>query len=271
VAIVIADTADRTAETQPRLLLANVFHKRLFPKENAFRYAVYYVDLPVTGKPQTPFAGCYGLLSFHPKDHQCTDFQGLREKINLILKQENLSNSVTKIRLIAMPRVTGYVFNPVSFWLCEDQAGKLRAVLCAVNNTFGEQHDYLCAHADGREIESGDVLKARKTFHVSPFLPREGFYEFRFSSHPDKLDIRIDYFDANGKKQLITSLIGRYAPLTRSTALKTFFTHPLVTLKAIFLIHWQAVKLLLKGIRYIPKPKQNTKKFDKTNNPVDFP
>ncbi len=251
--------------TEPRLLLAKVFHKRLFPKVNAFTYSVYYLDLPLTETNARPFAGCYGFLSFHAKDHEGRDISELRKKITAILREEKLNDLVKTIRLICMPRVLGYVFNPVSFWLCEDENQKLRAVLCEVNNTFGEKHDYLCVPSEGGEILPSVRLHAKKNFHVSPFLKREGEYEFRFSSKADTLDVRIDYYDASGEKQLITSLVGRYAPLTRRSALKTFFTHPLVTLKAIALIHWQAIKLLAKGIQYIPKPEQKENRFNKTN------
>jgi DUF1365 family protein len=74
----------------------------------------------------------------------------------------------------------GYVFNPVSFWFCHDRGGALRAVLAEVNNTFGERHNYLVAHADGRPIRDGEALRARKLFHVSPFLAVHGDYRFRF-------------------------------------------------------------------------------------------
>ena len=81
---------------------------------------------------------------------------------------------------MTMPRMLGYVFNPVSFWFCRDRSGALRAVLCEVNNTFGESHCYLVHHDDLRPIEPDAWLDGRKAFHVSPFLPVEGGYRFRF-------------------------------------------------------------------------------------------
>ncbi len=78
----------------------------------------------------------------------------------------------------------GYVFNPVSFWYCHDRAGNLAAVLAEVSNTFGERHNYLVAHADGRPIRAGETLEARKVFHVSPFMAVQGHYRFRFHARP---------------------------------------------------------------------------------------
>lgn len=155
-----------------------------------------------------------------------------------------------------MPRILGYVFNPVSFYFCLDSDSNLRATLCEVHNTFGEQHTYLCAHPDHSPIGSQDWLEADKIFHVSPFLERSGVYRFRFDLRPDKLGIWIDFYDKSQNKQLITSLIGNFSPLTPQLLRNTFWRHPLVTLKVISLIHWQALRLVCKGIRYIPKPKQ---------------
>ena len=89
-----------------------------------------------------------------------------------------------EVVLHAFPRMLGYVFNPVSFWVCHDREGRVRAVLCEVCNTFGEQHNYLLAHPDGRPLVSGETLRARKVLHVSPFCEVKGGYRFRFHFAP---------------------------------------------------------------------------------------
>ena len=172
--------------------------------------------------------------------------------------------------LVTMPSVLGYVFNPVSFYLCLDQEKDIRAVIAEVHNTFGEQHTYLCAHSDHTSITSDDWLEAEKLFHVSPFLERNGSYKFRFSLQKDKLGIWIDYFDKEKNKQLITSLIGNLQALNRSSINKAFLSHPLLTLKAIILIHWQALKLVAKNIRYVIKPKQCEEKVSATSNLKEY-
>ena len=168
--------------------------------------------------------------------------------------------------LITMPRVLGYVFNPVSFYLCLDADKGLSAVIAEVHNTFGEQHSYLCAKSDHAPIQSHEWLEAEKLFHVSPFLEREGNYRFRFSLQENTLGIWIDYFDKEKNKQLLTSLTGRFEPLTKWSLRKAFWSHPLVTLKTIMFIHWHALKLLRKRIRYIRKPKQYEDKISVTSN-----
>jgi DUF1365 family protein len=150
--------------------------------------------------------------------------------------------------------------------MCFDEDKQLRAVLCEVNNTFGETHSYLCAHEDHRIIETDDWLKADKLFHVSPFLKREGVYHFRFSTRGNTLGIWIDFYDAQGNKQLTTALTGTMQPLKKSTLRRAFWRHPLLTFKTIALIHWQAIKLLSKGIKYIRKPTQKDEKLSSTDN-----
>ena len=142
-----------------------------------------------------------------------------------------------------------------------DEDQNIRAVLSEVHNTFGEHHSYLCKKEDLSPIESNDWLHAEKLFHVSPFLEREGSYAFRFSYKDDKLGVWIDYFDSKGNLQLMTSLVGKLHPLTNRTIRKVFWSHPLVTLKTILLIHWQAAKLVFKRIKYISKPQQKEEKL----------
>ena len=235
----------------PQLFTATVMHKRLLPKKNAFHYSVYYLALPL---PAAPIKGL--LASFHLKDVCQRDGTDPTPWVRSILTLYGLEAHTTNILLVTMPRVLGYVFNPVSFYFCQDSDQALRAVLCEVHNTFGEQHSYLCANLDHSPITPECWLEAEKVFHVSPFLQRNGYYRFRFNLKNNKLGIWIDYFNDQQQKQLITSVIGTLAPLTRQRLRQAFWHHPMVTLKAITLIHWQALKLVIKGIRLISKPSQ---------------
>lgn len=245
----------------PQVYFAKVMHKRLFPKVNQFTYRVYYVALPL---PAVPLPS--RLLSFHNKDHGARDGSDVGQWAKSLLKPYGLDRLVENTMLITMPRVLGYVFNPVSFFMCLDKDRQLRAVICEVHNTFGEQHCYLCARADHAPISPDEWLEADKLFHVSPFLPRNGHYKFRFALAKTQLGIWIDYFDAESNKQLITSLTGRFAPLDCASLTRVFWSHPLVTLKTILLIHWQAIKLFSKGIRYIVKPLQFLDRITATRN-----
>jgi uncharacterized protein len=254
-------------EIKPSLLFAKVMHKRLSPKVNTFNYNIYYLSFPLSQMTELADSWRFGvnkpgLLSFYEQDHGARDGSALLPWITHILNDYGLTKANGEIVLVTMPRVLGYVFNPVSFWFCLDREGGLRAVLSEVNNTFGERHCYLCAHPDQKVIEEHDIMHAQKLFHVSPFLHREGHYEFRFNMKNHKFGIWINYFDQQGKK-LLTAMTGAVVPYTAANRRKAFWRYPMITYRAIFLIHWQAIKLFMKGIRYVSKPVQFARKITK--------
>lgn len=238
-------------DVTPQIYIAKVMHKRLFPKVNQFTYGVYYLALPL---PTQSIPSRW--LSFRNKDYGARKSEDVSEWAKTILNMYGVGELVTNIMLITMPRVLGYAFNPVSFYLCLDSSNHVRAVICEVNNTFGEHHSYVCARSDHAPISPDEWLEAEKVFHVSPFLSRNGHYKFRFALSQAKLGIWIDYYDAQQNKQLLTSLTGSFVPLDAKALRRVFWSHPLVTFKVITLIHWQAIKLVSKGIRYISKPLQ---------------
>jgi hypothetical protein len=246
-------------ELKPQILHARVMHKRLLPVENAFTYGVYYLAVPL---PESPLpTACF---RFPAGDLGARDGSSLHAWVRGLLDAHGLAARCTDIMAITMPKVMGYVFNPVSFYLCLDTSRSLRAVISEVHNTFGEQHVYLAMRPDRRAIGPEDWLEAEKQFHVSPFLPRSGAYRFRFNIKNQKIGIWIDYLDAEGGTQLLTSLTGRLEPLSRAALWKAFFTYPLVTLKTVALIHLQALRLMRKGIRYITKPPQKDARLSLT-------
>lgn len=245
----------------PQLYTAQVVHKRLYPTANAFHYGIYYLALPL------PAAAVPGrIASFHKEDVGLRDGSDPTPWVRGILAEYGLDRETQHITLVTMPRVLGYVFNPVSFYFCMDDKRALRAVLCEVHNTFGEQHNYLCANPDHAPITADQWLETEKVFHVSPFLNRRGDYKFRFDCTAETLGIWIDYYDADQQKQLVTSLTGTFAPLTAQALRRAFWRHPLVAVKAIALIHWQALKLLVRGIRFIAKPAQLAQRTTATRN-----
>ena len=250
-----------------RLFFGRVMHGRLLPKRNRFAYKIYYLAFPLSQIGTLPIArNRFAPLSFYDRDHGRCDGSSLEDWARGILAGYNIKEADGEIRLVCMPRVLGYVFNPVSFWLCYDKQENLRAVLCEVHNTFGERHTYLCAHENHRPVTSRDILRGRKLFHVSPSLKREGHYEFRFDAQREKFGIWIDFFYSGGEKQLVTSLTGSLEPMNAGTLRKAFWVYPLVTFKAIVLIHWQALRLLVKGVEYFPKPQQNREHVSATDH-----
>lgn len=237
--------------TRPQICLGHVMHRRLRPAVNAFVYPVFYVQLPVRDLAAAQCAifsvDRPNLLSFHSKDHGPRDGGPLLPWIEGLLAQHGLPND-GEIVLQTFPRVMGYVFNPVSFWFCHDRGGRLIAVLAEVNNTFGGTHSYLL-HRHGDALRDGEMLHAEKCFHVSPFNEIEGAYRFRFLHQRAVQVARIDYDDAEGEL-LLTTLSGKPTPWSAGALLKTFLRMPFLTLGVIARIHWQALKLWLKGVPF---------------------
>ncbi len=245
----------------PQILFGSVMHKRFFERVNQFTYKIYYLCLPLSclqNPPRFKYLkfNTFGALSFYNKDHGARDGGNLQGWARGVLKQHKIDYANGEIVLITMPRVFGYVFNPVSFWYCYDKEKKLRVVICEVNNTFGESHSYICTPETREEITKDIVLQGEKVFHVSPFMQREGGYEFRFTDMKDKMAVWIDYFDVQKNKKLVTAVSGDLTPMSDKSLAKAFWGYPFITFKAIFLIHWQAIKLVFKKIKYVPKPEQ---------------
>ena len=237
---------------------ATVVHRRLRPRVNAFRYRLAYLCLGLEALERA--GGRWlkidsgGLVSFRRADHGARDGADLKAWLKDILQGHGLDEVCDgDVVLMTMPRMLGYVFNPVSFWFCRDRAGALRAVLCEVNNTFGETHCYLVHHDDIRSIAPDAWLEGRKAFHVSPFLPVEGGYRFRFRLDDERAHVDVNYHDAVGL-MLATSVGGRREALSDATVLRRFLGNPTMTLGVIVRIHWQALHLWRKRARFYRKP-----------------
>lgn len=239
----------------PMLFSAKVMHKRHVPTVNAFTYNVFYLAFPYRERQALADGWRFGvdragLMSFSTSS--------LINPEHLI-EEWGLMPEDGELMVVTMPRVLGYEFNPVSFWLTLNKDKQLCAVIAEVHNTFGERHNYICAHADRRPIRASDVITAQKLFHVSPFMPRQGRYKFRFDLNleDNKLGIWIDYEQPDGRLDLSTSLLGHLQPYTRENRQRFFWQIPWLSLKVMGLIHWQALKLWLgHRIPYIPKPIQ---------------
>jgi DUF1365 family protein len=245
--------------TSPHSIVdATVVHRRVRPAENSFRYRVAYLCLDLASVEQARGRWLEidrpGLISFRRTDHGAGDGSRLRPWLRTILDQHGLDESCDgQVVLMTLPRLLGYVFNPVSFWFCRDRVGDLRAVLCEVNNTFGERHCYLVHRDDRQPIASDAWLEGRKVFHVSPFLPVEGRYRFRFRLDPERVHVDVNYHDAEGL-MLATSVGGRREALCNRAMRRRFLANPTMTLAVIARIHWQALQLWRKRVRLHRKP-----------------
>jgi uncharacterized protein len=241
------------APAVPMLGRGVVLHRRLRPRDNAFRYGTYFLMLPMhqlaaEGVPGLP-RNRFGLLSFHDADHgdgRADAMVWLHE----LLATEGVHDARGEIWLQTYPRVLGYVFKPVSFWHCHRSDGSLAALVAEVNNTFGERHCYLLA---GPQLAYGRELTAQKVFHVSPFCRVEGRYRFRFMRTPTRVVARVDHDDELGAL-LQTSVSGALEPVTPAAVKRAFWGQPLMTLSVIARIHWQALKLFAKRVPFASKP-----------------
>jgi DUF1365 family protein len=197
------------------------------------------------------------LVSFHDVDHgdgRGPEQGGALAWLLEMLAEQGIDDVDGEVWLHCYPRVLGYVFKPVSFWYVHGRDGRLRAVVAEVNNTFGERHCYLLDHP-----QEGCAMTARKVFHVSPFCEVSGIYQFRFlrtwhsPAQPDRTVVRIDLHDEQGPL-IQTSISGRLQAATSSNLRRIIWRHPLLTLGVMVRIHWHALQLWRKRVRFFHKP-----------------
>ncbi len=241
------------------LYLGRVMHKRLRPFRHKFRYRVFslYVDLDELPRLQRRLRlfshNRPNLFSFYDRDHGAGDGSPLRPWIEARLAAGGIELAGGPVRLLCFPRVLGYVFNPLSIWFCHHADGRLMALLYEVNNTFGERHAYLLPVDPGRPAGAPVVQSCAKRFYVSPFIAMTGHYEFRLTEPADRLALTIRHWTPDGAL-LLTSQSGRRAPLDDRMLARLLFAYPLLTLKVIAAIHWQALRLWRKGARLEARP-----------------
>ena len=247
--------------TTPSLALIHgeITHRRRRPVQNAFTYPAFCLRLPLSELASLPARGIAhntaGLVSFHDRDHGACDGTAPETWIRSLLAVEGIDVG-GEIVLYAFPRMLGYVFNPVSFWVCHLASGAVGAVLVEVNNTFGETHHYLLAHPRGEPLVSGETLTARKVFHVSPFCEIRGHYTFRFHFGAGRWLARIDHFDGACPAALLeTHISGQARPLRPGAGRALLWQYRWFTLAVLARIHWQALRLWAKRVPFFPKPR----------------
>jgi hypothetical protein len=235
-------------------IAGETYHGRKGAVANSFRYRVDYVlaDADACRGPRLFARNRGGLMSLWDADHGGAPGRGSGARwVREVLAQHRLPGG-DRLLLMAQPRVLGHVFNPVSFWLCHDAAGALRVVIAEVTNTMGDRHCYLCHRDDLAPLTRTDTVAARKLMHVSPFQPVAGGYLFRFDIRPDRVGIWIDH--SNGEAGVYTNLIGPRLPLTAAGILRACLRRPFGSRRVLALIHWQALKLFVKGARFRRRP-----------------
>ncbi len=228
-----------------------VMHRRLRPRQHQFRYRVFSLlidlgELPLLDRKLRLFAwNRFGLFSFQDRDHG--DGRPLSPWLDDLLQGAGIVADGTR-QVLCYPRILGYVFNPISVWFCRDRARVLKAIVYEVHNTHGERHFYVLPVAGNQAIVSHDCPK---DFYVSPFLSNDCRYFFHIRPPGEKVAVVIHEKEM-GTAMLDASFTGDRRPLTDRALLTMLVAYPLMTLKVVVAIHFEAVRLMLKGIRRHP-------------------
>lgn len=230
-----------------------VAHVRHTPFSHRFGYRMWMLSLDLDCNEETRlfYRNRAGLVSLHDRDHGPRDGSALRPWVQAHLARAGLSTFGHRIRLMAIPRVMGYAFNPIAFYFCHDASGRLGAVVHQVKNTFGDQTAYVLPvdEAPGTIRQS-----ARKKMHVSPFFDMQGGYRFAFSD-PSGSDFRLSIrYGADDVPRMTATMRLRAEIFTDAALVRLLLAMPLMPIKVFAAIHWEAIRLKLRGARYHPLP-----------------
>jgi DUF1365 family protein len=241
------------------LYLGEVMHARLKPMGHRFSYRVMslLIDLDRLGDADQQSA-LFGvnraaLYSFHEADHGPRDGSSLKAYAERCAAAHDVDLSGGRVELLCYPRLLGYGFNPLSVYFCYRACGELALVIYEVRNTFGEIHPYVLPVRAGQLNDSGLRQQHEKLFYVSPFVPMAMHYRFRLLPPSDTVKLRILEGDREGPL-LAATFNGRRRALTSRALLRSFVALPLVSFKVMAAIHWEALRLWLKGARLVPRP-----------------
>ncbi len=251
---------DRTiANEAAALYFGDVMHARLKPMGHRFSYRVMslLIDLDRLGDADglSPLFGINraALYSFHESDHGERDGSPLRAYVQRRAAEHGIDLTCGRVLLLCYPRLLGYTFNPLSVYFCYRADGSLALMIYEVRNTFGEIHTYVMPVRAGDVSAAGVRQEQDKLFYVSPFVGMAMRYRFRISPPGDEVKLRILETDRDGPL-LAATFIGRLSALSTRALLRAFVALPLVTVKIIAAIHWEALRLWLKGARLIARP-----------------
>ena len=241
------------------LYVGDVMHARLKQVGHRFSYRVMslLIDLDrlEVADRQTRLFGVNrrALYSFHEADHGDRDGSSLRLYAQRCAAEHGIDLTGGRVLLLCYPRLFGYTFNPLSVYFCYRADGQPALLIYEVRNTFGDIHAYVLPVTYGDISPAGIRQTQDKRFYVSPFVEMAMRYHFRVMLPQDRVKLRI--LETNSEGPLLSATFnGQRRILTTRELLRSFFSLPLVTLKIVAAIHWEALRLWLKGVRPVPRP-----------------
>ncbi|MDZ4368574.1 MAG: DUF1365 domain-containing protein [Afipia sp.] len=255
------------------LYLGDVMHARLKPINSRFtghRFSYRVMSLLIdldrldTADRQSRLFGVNraALYSFHETDHGDRDGSPLRVYVQRCAAKHGIDLTGGKVQLLCYPRLLGYTFNPLSVYFCHRADGTLAMLIYEVRNTFGEIHSYAIPVAPNEISEAGVRQEQDKLFYVSPFIDMAMRYRFRVTPPGDRVKLRILESDAEGPV-LAATFNGKRRRLTSAALIRTFGALPFVTFKIMAAIHWEALRLWIKGARIVARPTEKDSSADK--------
>tara|TARA_B100001996_G_scaffold297749_1_gene238140 strand:+ start:17 stop:787 length:771 start_codon:yes stop_codon:yes gene_type:complete len=232
-----------------------VTHRRFKPKRHLFNYKTFslLIDLSEIENLEKKIKffsyNKFNILSFYNVDHGPRDGSSLIDWVKKNLRDAQINIGLGSIKLLCYPRFFGYVFNPLSIFYCYDENLRLKAILYEVKNTFNEQHTYVFPASTSSNLI---LHKCNKKFYVSPFMEMKTFYNFRLLNPGKILNVFIKQSDNRGT--LLTACqVGKRIEITNKNLLYQFLRHPLMSFKVIAAIHFEALRLWLKGVKFVKK------------------
>jgi DUF1365 family protein len=252
-------TQSKGFEAAAALYFGDVMHARLKPMGHRFSYRVMslLIDLDRLDDADrlTPLFGVNraALYSFRESDHGRRDGSPLREYAQGCADEHGIDLAGGRVLLLCYPRLLGYTFNPLSVYFCYRADGDLALMIYEVRNTFGDIHAYALPVQTGDISAAGVRQEQDKLFYVSPFIEMAMRYRFRVTPPERHVRLRILETDRDGPV-LAATFHGSRNPLTTAALVRAFVAFPMVTFKIIAAIHWQALRLWIKGARLVPRP-----------------
>jgi DUF1365 family protein len=241
------------------LYFGDVMHARLKPMSHRFNYRVMslLIDLDRLAEANS-LSALFGvnrpaLYSFREADHGARDGSSLRDYAKACAAKHGIDLNGGRVRLLCYPRLLGYTFNPLSVYFCENADGNLVLMIYEVRNTFGDIQHYVLPVRPNEHSDAGIRQEQDKQFYVSPFIEAAMRYRFRVTPPEERVKLRILETDSEGPL-LAATFCGDRRALTSAALLRSFFALPLVTFKIISAIHWEALRLWLKGAKLVRRP-----------------